>query len=94
MEDENATLLAKVQTSAADSARISKKLEDLENRSRRNNLRLIGLPESIPTNEPMGICEIDLPAILDKDRHCRVDRLHPVDQRQKALLSGPRSRSL
>lgn len=43
---------------------MTEKLEDLENRSRRNNLRIVGLPESIKTAEIYKICTQDLPKAL------------------------------
>lgn len=78
LEDENLTLLVIFQASAVDCARISEKLKDLENRSRQNNLRLIGLPESVPANELQVICEVDLPATLNVNGRCRVERAQHI----------------
>lgn len=47
LEDDNATLQAKLNSSASVYAKLSEKVEYLENRSRHNNLRLVGLPETI-----------------------------------------------
>lgn len=40
------------------------KLEDLENRSRRNNLRLVGLPETVVMKDLQALCEKDLSQAL------------------------------
>lgn len=53
-------------------------MEDLENLSRRNKLRLVGLPKTIPAQELQVICEVDLPAALQMERRCRVERAHCI----------------
>lgn len=65
-----------IQSLLSDNRRLSEKVDDLENRSRRNNLRIVGLPESIlPAELPM-ICEKELPEILGLTTICKVERAH------------------
>lgn len=46
---------------------IQEKLEDLENHSRWNNLRIIGIPESVKANELAKLCSSALPKALGFD---------------------------
>lgn len=54
------------------------KVEDLEYRSRCNNLRLVGLQESIPPGDLLSLCETELPQDLGISRHCKVERADRV----------------
>lgn len=78
LEDDNNKLGSTVSTLSADILRMGDKLEDLENRSRRNNLRMVGLPESVPQKDLQHICEIDLPKTLGLSHACRVERVHRI----------------
>ncbi|XP_044151345.1 histamine H3 receptor-like [Bufo gargarizans] len=60
--------------------RLQEKLEDLENRSRRSNFRLVGIPESVPPQDLRRLFESDLPQALGLDGKRRVER---------ALCVGP-----
>lgn len=51
LEDDNGALIAKIKTSAAACAKLTDKVDNLKNRSRRNNLRLVGLHETVPAAE-------------------------------------------
>lgn len=44
------------------------KLEDQENRSRRNNLRIVGLPECVECSDVVGFIEKWLPEVLGPDK--------------------------
>lgn len=88
LEDDNATLGATVNTLAHDNTLIRDKLEDLENRSRRNNLRMVGLSEDIPQRDLQHICEVDLPKSLGLSHACRVERVHRLGP-DRSLRSPP-----
>lgn len=64
LEDEHAFGHNKVQQMEQAMASMAEKLDDLENRARRNNLRIVGLPESIKTAEIYRICQIEIPKAL------------------------------
>lgn len=53
-------------------------MENLENRLFRNNLRMVGLPESILMKALQNICETDLQQALGFSHHCRVERAHRI----------------
>lgn len=56
LEDENNVLSTTVTNMSTDISRLGDKLEDLENRSRRNNLRMVGLSETVLHKELQHIC--------------------------------------
>lgn len=78
LEDENAAMSSKLCSMVSNMSQITNKLEDLENRSRRNNLRMVGLPESILMQDLQKMCEIDLPRKLGMNHPCRVERAHRI----------------
>ncbi|XP_056402785.1 uncharacterized protein LOC130295746 [Hyla sarda] len=45
-------------------ASLQDKVEDLENWSRRNNLRVVGLPEAVLLNQLATLCSVDIPKAL------------------------------
>lgn len=55
------------------------KVEDLENRSRCNNLQILGFPEAVPQKELVALCERELPTALGIARTCKVERAHQLD---------------
>lgn len=59
-----------------DNKRLGEKVEDLENRSRRNNLCILGIPESVPQKDLMLFCEQELPTALGLPHRCKVERAH------------------
>lgn len=65
-----------IQSLLRDNKRLSEKVDDLENRSRRNNLRIVGLPESILPADLPTICEKELPGALGLTDTCKVERAH------------------
>ncbi|XP_069821038.1 zinc finger protein 850-like [Dendropsophus ebraccatus] len=54
------------------------RVEDLENRSRRNNLRIVGVTEAVPQKDLRQLCESDLPELLHIPRLCKVERAHRI----------------
>lgn len=56
------------------------KFDNLENRSRRSNLRLVGLPENIPPPALLHFCQTTLPKLLAIDKDCVVVRVHRLGQ--------------
>lgn len=65
------------------------KLDDLDNRSRRNNLRLVVLPESIKATNLAKICKRDIPRALPMDKKCEIERVHQTGNPQSDRR-GPR----
>lgn len=65
---------------------IQMKLEDLENTSRRNNLRVIGLPETYKPQHLMDICQTDIPRAMGLKVQYTAERAHrigpPLQDRQ------------
>lgn len=62
------------------------KVDDLENRGRRNNLRLVGIPESIKPIDLNRLCAVTIPKALGMDKPCRMEwahRIGPLIQTQK-----------
>lgn len=52
------------------------KLDDLENRARRNSLRIIGIPESYNAADLMRLCTKAIPGALGIHRTTPVERAH------------------
>lgn len=54
------------------------KVDDLENRSCRNNLRFIGVPESIKSSALTNFCSLVIPQALGFNQPCQVERAHRI----------------
>ena len=61
-----------------DFALLKDKLEDLENRSRRNNVRFIWIPEDKVHGEMTDFIEKLIPDLLGIEKKCEVERAHRV----------------
>lgn len=59
------------------------KVDDLENCSRRSNLRIIGLPESYTNTDLNRICSIAIPEALGLQAKCVVERTHRLGALQQ-----------
>lgn len=71
------------------------RVDDLENRSRRNKLRIVGLLESILVCDLKSICEKELPEALNLTTPKRVERVHrigPPSERPLAQSSTTKDR--
>lgn len=75
------------------------KIEDLENRSRRNNLRLVGVPELVPTRDLVALCEKDMPIALQMSAACKVEKAGATTSRPakgriaKTCSPGPKAKT-
>ncbi len=60
--------------------RLTKKMTDIEDRSRRNNVRLVGLPEGAEGSDVAGFLRINLSKWIPslKGRNIEIDRAHRV----------------
>lgn len=76
VEDEMSAVLARIKALEALTREQAEKLDDLENRSRRNNLRIVGLPESYPQQALTELCQRKIPSLLGITRNCIVERAH------------------
>ncbi|XP_053572801.1 uncharacterized protein LOC128662837 [Bombina bombina] len=67
---------------------LQQKIDDLENRSRRNNVRLIGLPENVKANDILKFVETTLPPLLEIPKDAllhSVERAHRVGPERPAM---------
>lgn len=64
-------------------------MDDLENRSRRSNIRIVGIPESVKMAELYKICLHEIPKALGIDKECIVERAHRLGAAQ-VDRRGPR----
>lgn len=71
---------AQIQLNDADKRflEIQQKLDDLENRSCRNNIRVIGLPETYKPQHLLELCQVDIPRALGLREQCIAERAHRV----------------
>ncbi|KAJ1197527.1 hypothetical protein NDU88_001384 [Pleurodeles waltl] len=58
-------LVASIQSLQSEVTMLKKHAEDVENRNRRNNLCIYGLPEGIEGSDPLSFSQLFLPKILD-----------------------------
>lgn len=93
VEDDVATTHTQVESLLAPNRRMAEKIDDLENRSRRNNLRIIGLPERLPASHLRHICEYDIPTALEMEGPCKVERAHRVGPERLDTTSDKPERS-
>ena len=71
------------------------RLENQENFSRRNNLKIVNLPEGIETNDPRDFIETWLPKILNltvKNDRIKVDRIHRTPAQRRTGKDATRAR--
>ncbi len=67
-EDQVSGLQYTVDTLQQQVKTFGEKLEDQENRSRRNNVRIVGLPEGVEGSDVVGFIEKWLPEVLGPDK--------------------------
>ncbi len=67
-EDQVSGLQRTVDTLQQQVKTFGEKLEDQENRSRRNNVRIVGLPEAVEGSDVVGFIEKWLPEVLGPDK--------------------------
>lgn len=81
-EDEIVQLKGHVKTLQSQMEKLTEKADDLENRSRRNNLRVTGLPEKEEGNDACAFLEKWLPRVLEMDVNepLILERAHRVGQ--------------
>lgn len=80
LEDDSTAQSAILARITAENRELWSKLDDLENRSRRNNMRIIGLPESVTNNQLANICAKVIPEQLGLRIPCAVERAHRIGQ--------------
>lgn len=76
LEDELQTSFTNDAKSAQTQQYLLDKIDDLENRSFRNNLRIIGLPESFKAVLISEICSLRIPQALGISSACTIERAH------------------
>lgn len=78
VEDEHLEHLVRIQTLETNLTLMAEKLDDLKDRSRGNNLRIMGIPESIKTADLFRICKQDIPKALRIDKDCTAEGAHQL----------------
>ncbi|KAE8284639.1 Bile salt sulfotransferase [Larimichthys crocea] len=78
--DDITTLQAKVAHLSTELIRLDNKCEDLEARSRRNNIRLVGIPEDFSTSSTATAISTLLKEALELQKEPLVDRAHLILQ--------------
>lgn len=76
VEDEMTAILTRLTALEQLTKEQAEKIDDLENRSRRNNLRIVGLPESYPQHALKDLCQRTIPSLLGLNRNCTIERAH------------------
>ncbi|XP_040289833.1 histamine H3 receptor-like [Bufo bufo] len=85
VEEDSADAAAKHKDLFQLANRLQEKVEDLENRSRRSNLRLVGIPESVPPQDLQRLFESDLPQALGIGGKRRFERAHRVGPQREPM---------
>ncbi|CAH2246996.1 Hypothetical predicted protein [Pelobates cultripes] len=88
----NDTIVEKIQRMDADNKRLMEKLADLEDRSRRNNIRVCGVPETV-TQEELPAYLLRLFQAIQPNLEVadlRLDRAHRVPKPQNLAQEVPR----
>lgn len=89
VEDEQTYYQVRIQTLETNINILADKVDDLENRSRRSNIRIVGIQETVKMAELNRICTLDIPRALGIDKECIVERSHRLGAVQ-ADRQGPR----
>ncbi|ROJ30506.1 LINE-1 retrotransposable element ORF1 protein [Anabarilius grahami] len=73
-------------------ASLSARLTEMEDRNRRSNLRLVGLPESEEGSDPIGFLKKFLPLWIPSlaGREIKIERAHPLYNRRETETSRSR----
>lgn len=93
MESRLLTLEATCATLSKDNEALKLKTDDLENRSRRNNIRVTGLPEKVEGSQPTVFMEVFLAEIFGEEAFSSppsVDRAHRVAFSRRKQDDPPR----
>ena len=88
--DDVAELQAKVDNMAAELARLDNKCEDLEARSRRNNIRILGIPEGSANSSTTTAVSTLLKEAFKLDKEPLLDRSHRTLQPKPGPGDRPR----
>lgn len=89
--DDVATLQAKVELLSADLVRVENKCEDLEARSRRNNIRIVGIPEDSADSSTAAAISTLLKEALHLEKEPLLDRAHRTSQPKPRPGERPRA---
>lgn len=89
LESKNDTLLTKLKSAAGKTDLLEDRLEDLVNRSHHNNLFIVGLTESVKTDNLREICEGELPRALGLNHKCRIEQVHRIVPDLGGEIAGP-----
>lgn len=58
------------------------KIDDRENRSRRNNLRIVGIPETVKPADLNRLCKETIPQAMGINKRIKVERAHRIEAPQ------------
>lgn len=93
LEDQLPPLHADMKRASQQIAYLLTKVDDLENRSRRNNIRLVGVPEKSEGRDPVAFFEAWLTDLVGRDclsTHFSIERAHRVPMRAPPPGAPPR----
>ena len=94
LEDDSMEQSASLRTLHTKVKALESRAEDAENRNRRNNLRIIGLPEGVEGKDPTAYVEDLLRSVLPDARfspHYTAERAHRVPPKQGPPGAPPRT---
>lgn len=93
LEDANTALEANPPASRSEVEDLILKVDELENRSRRNNLRFIGFPENCEKSDALGFMRTTIPELLniEFDGGLEIDRAHRTLGRRSPDGQPPRA---
>lgn len=80
-----------IKTAISDISALLNKVDDLEKRSRRNNIRLVGVPEKAEGRDPVVFFESWLATSIGKDSlspFFAIERVHRVNHGRMNLLTS------
>ncbi|XP_053561404.1 splicing factor 3A subunit 2-like [Bombina bombina] len=87
-EESQNVLSAKLEAVLSQNKILTNKMEDTENRARRNNLRIIGLPETVKSQDLKKFVEETLPNLMEIQQQkslFTVERVHRLGREQEGM---------
>uniref|UniRef100_H3B537 L1 transposable element RRM domain-containing protein n=1 Tax=Latimeria chalumnae TaxID=7897 RepID=H3B537_LATCH len=76
IEDDNASDNQQIQQLEHCLTTATERIDDLENRSRRNNVRIVGFPEGVEEGNPVAFLQKVLPGLLDLEEGADLEMEH------------------
>lgn len=90
LHSDDVTALRQVTRLNSEVGKLTEKCEDLEGRSRRHNIRIIGVPEGVEGSRPHDFVADLLKDVLSLDKRPLIDRVHRTLRRTPDPREPPR----